>query len=75
MKLKEKSNKNEMFDEEFNKLSDALNIPLKKSDDYQSLMGNIENSFESEKGFEDLPELLMKLNELDEKFKSINPKK
>ena len=68
-KLKAKSNNNEMFDEEFNKLSDALNAPLKKSESYQGLMNDVDSSFDSGKGFDDLPDLIMKLNELDQKFK------
>ena len=68
-KLKGQMKNNEMFDEEFNKLSDSLNIPLEKSLNYQDLFNDIEQSFETENGFKDLPELIIKLDELEKKFK------
>ena len=70
MKLKAKSKNNEMFDEEFDRLSSALETPLKKSESYQEFMSELEASVDDEKVFKDLPDLYLKLNDLDEKFKN-----
>ena len=69
VKLKAKSKNNEAFDEQFNKLSEALATPLKKSDLYHGLISDLEDSFKNGRNFEDLPELLMKKDELDKKFR------
>ena len=70
MKLKAKSKNNEMFDEEFERLSAALDAPLKKSESYQEFMSEVEASVNDESVFKDLPDLYLKLNGLDEKFKN-----